>query len=85
MVLNYYNFEETIVEAKALLLKEIAPENKLMKRQGVGKARETLKDIHAMIMEMNANANNSIWLVTETTDFPTLDLKHVDAAPLSTK
>jgi len=81
MMLNYYN-EETISEAKALLHNKIAPEKRFIKRKGVGKARETLKDIHDMILEMDADPNNSIRLVTENTDFPSLDLRHIDAASL---
>ena len=46
------------------------------------KARETLKDIHDMIVELDANPNNSVKLVTEDTDFPSLDLRHIDAASL---
>jgi len=84
MMLNYYN-EETISEAKALLHNTIAPEKGLIKRKGVGKARETLKDIHHMIIELDADPNNSIRLVTETTDFPSLDLKHIDATSLCHK
>ena len=38
-----------------------------------------MKDIHDMIVELDANPNNSIKLVTEDTDFPSLDL---DAASL---
>jgi len=33
-----------------------------------------------MIVELDANPNNSIKLVTEDTDFPSLDLRHIDAA-----
>ena len=80
MMLNHCN-EKTISEAKALLHNKIAPEKRLIKRKGVGKARETLKDIHDIIVELDADPNNS-WLVTETTDFPSLDLKHIDAASL---
>jgi len=54
MMLNYYN-EETIIEAKALLHSKIAPEKRFIKRKGVGKARETLKDIHEMIVELDAD------------------------------
>jgi len=75
IMLNYYN-EETISEAKALLHNKSAPEKRFIKRKGVGKARETLKDIHDMIVELDANPNNSIKLVTEDTDFPSLDLRH---------
>jgi len=57
MMLNYYN-EQTISEAKALLHNKIAPEKRLIKRKGVGKARETLKDIHDMIVELDADPNN---------------------------
>ena len=46
----------------------------------MGKARETLKDIHDMIVELDADPNNSIRLVTEIVDFPSLDLKRIDAA-----
>jgi len=81
MMLNYYNVE-TISEAKALLHNKIAPEKRFIKRKGVGKARETLKDIHDMIVELDANPDNSIKLVTEDTDFPSLDLRHIDAASL---
>jgi len=81
MILNYYN-EETISEAMALLHNKIAPEKRFIKRKGVGKARETLKDIHDMIMEMDADPNNSIRLVTENTDFPSVDLRNIDAASL---
>jgi len=35
-----------------------------------------------VIVDMDADPNTSISLVTETTDLPTLDLKHVDAASL---
>ena len=35
-----------------------------------------------MIVELDANPNNSIKLLTEDTDFPSLDLKHIDAASL---
>jgi len=35
-----------------------------------------------MIVELDANPNNSIKLVTEDTDFPSLDLRHIDAASL---
>ena len=38
-----------------------------------------------MIVELDANPNNSIKLVTEDTDFPSLDLKHIDAASLYNK
>ena len=48
----------------------------------MGKARETLKDIHEMVLELDADPNNSIRLVTKNTDFPSLDLKHIDAASL---
>ena len=68
MMLNYYN-EETISEAKALLHNKIAPEKRFIKRKGVGKAIETLKDIHDMIVELDADPNNSLRLVTENTDF----------------
>jgi len=34
---------------------------------------------------MDADPNNSIRLVTETTDFPSLDLRHIDAASLHHK
>ena len=81
MMLNYYNVE-TISEAKALLHNKIAPEKRFIKRKGEGKARETLKDIHDMIVDLDANSNNSIKLVTEDTDFPSLDLRHIDAASL---
>jgi len=81
MMLNYYNVE-TISEVKALLLNRIAPEKRFIKRKGEGKARETLKDIHDMIVELDANPNNSIKLVTEDIDFPSLDLKHIDAASI---
>ena len=81
MTLSYYN-EETISEAKAQLHNTVTPEKRLIKRKGVGKARETLKHIHDMIVELDADSNNSIRLVTETIDFPSLDLKHVDAASL---
>jgi len=81
MMLNYYN-EETISEAEALLHNKIAPEKRFIKRKGVGKARETLKDIHDMIVELDADHNNSVRLVTENTDFPSLDLRHIDAASL---
>jgi len=49
MMLNYYN-EESISEAKALLHNKFAPGKRFIKRKGVGKARETLKDIHDMIV-----------------------------------
>jgi len=78
-MLNYYN-EETISEAKALMHNKIAPEKWFIKRKGVGKSRETLKDIHDMMLELDADPNNSIKLVTENTDFPYLDLRHIDAA-----
>ena len=81
MMLNYYN-EETTSEDKALPRNKIAPEKRFTKRKGVGKARETLKDIHDMIVELDANPNNSIKLVTEDIDFPSLDLRHIDAASL---
>jgi len=68
MMLNYYN-EETISEAKALLHNIIVPEKRFIKRKGVGKAIETLKDIHDMIVELDADPNNSLRLVTENTDF----------------
>jgi len=68
MMLNYYN-EETISEAKALLHNKIAPEKRFIKRKGVGKAREALKDINDMIIEMDADPNNSIRLVTEILTF----------------
>jgi len=48
----------------------------------VEKARETLKDVHDIIVEVDANPNNSVKLVTEDTDFPSLDLRHIDAASL---
>jgi len=48
--------------------------------EGKGKARETLKDISAMIQEMDADLNNSIRLVTKTSDFPSHYWKHIDAA-----
>jgi len=48
----------------------------------VGKARETLKDIHEMIVELDADPSNSIRLVMENTDCPSLDLRHIDAASL---
>jgi len=48
----------------------------------VGKARETLKDIHDMIVELDADPNNSVRLVKENIDFPSLDLRHIDAASL---
>jgi len=54
MMLNYYNVE-TFSEAKALLHNRIAPEKRFIKRKGEGKARETLKDIHDMIIELDAN------------------------------
>ena len=41
-----------------------------------------MKDIHDMIIEMDADPNNSIRLVTENTDFPSLDLRHIDEASL---
>ena len=53
-----------------------------MKRKSEGMARETLKEISAMIQEMDADPNNSIRLVTETSDFASLDLKNIDAASL---
>jgi len=81
MVLNYYN-EETVSEAKSLLHNKIAPEKRFIKIKGVGKARETVKDIHDMIVELDADPNNSLRLVTENTDIPSLDLKHIDAASL---
>jgi len=81
MMLNYYN-EETISEAKALLHNKFSPEKRFIKRKGVRKARETLKDIHDMIVELDANPINSIKLVTEDTDLPPLDLRHIDAASL---
>jgi len=76
IMLNYHN-EETISEAKALLHNKIASEKRFIKIKGVGKARETLKDIHDMIVELDADPNNLIRLVTENTDFPSLDLKHI--------
>jgi len=83
MMLNYYNVE-TISKAKALLHNKIALEKRFIRRKGVGKARETLKDIHDMIVELDTDPNNSIKLklVTENTDFPSLDLRHIDAASL---
>jgi len=39
-----------------------------------------LKGIHDMIVELDADPSNSIRLVTENTDFPSLDFKHIDAA-----
>jgi len=81
MMLNYYN-EATISEAMAPLHNKFAPEKRFIERKGVGKARETLNDIHDMIVELDANPNNSIKLVTEDTDFPPLDLRHIDAASL---
>ena len=81
---NYYN-EESITEAKALLHNKFAPEKRLIKRKRVGKTSEILKDIHTMIVEMDTDPNNSIKLVTETIDFPTLDLNHIDAACLCHK
>ena len=53
-----------------------------MKRKSEGMARETLKEISAMIQEMDADPNNSIRLVTETSDFASLDLKNIDTASL---
>jgi len=73
MMLNHCN-EKTISEAKALLHNKIAPEKRLINRKGVGKARETLKDIHDMIVELDADPNNSIRLVTGTTDFPCIQV-----------
>ena len=64
MMLNYYNVE-TISEAKALLHNRIALEKRFIKRKGEGKAKETLKDIHDMIVELDANPNNSIKLWQE--------------------
>jgi len=81
MMLNYYN-EETISEAKALLHNKFAPQKGFIKRKGVAKARETLKDIHDMIVELDDIPNNSITLVTEDSNFPSLDLRHIDAASL---
>ena len=56
-VLDSYNVE-TISEAKALLHNKIAPDRRFIKRKGVGKARETLKDKHDIIVELDANPNN---------------------------
>ena len=81
MMLSYYN-EVTISEAKALLHNKFAPQKRFIKRKGVAKARETLKDIHDMIVELDDIPNNSITLVTEDSDFPSLDLRHIDAASL---
>jgi len=44
--------------------------------------RETLKDIHDMIVELDADPSNTIKLVTENADFPSLGLRHIDAASL---
>jgi len=38
MTLNYYN-EQTISGAKSMLHNKIAPDKRLIKRKGVGKAR----------------------------------------------
>jgi len=46
----------------------------VFERKGVVKARETLKDIHDMIVELDVDPNNSIRLMTENTDFPSLNL-----------
>ena len=43
------------LEAKVLLHNKVASVKRLIKRQGEGKARETLKDIFAMIEEMDAD------------------------------
>jgi len=51
-----------------------------MKRKGEGKARKILKDISAMIQGMDIDPYNSIGLVTESSEFPSLDLKQIDAA-----
>jgi len=80
-MLNYYN-EETTSEAKALLHNKIAPEKTFIERKGAGKARETLNDIYDMEVELDADPNNSIKLLTENSDFPSLDLKHIEAASL---
>jgi len=81
MMLNYYK-EETISEAKALLHNKIAPGKRFIKRKGVEKRNIERQDIHDMIVELDANPNNFIKLVTEDTDFPSLDLRHIDAASL---
>ena len=65
--------------------KKVLLKKRFIKRKGVEKARETLKDIHDMIIEMDADPKNSIRLVTENTDFPSLGLGHIDAASLYQK
>jgi len=65
-----------------MLHNKIAPEKRLIKRKGVGKARETLKDIHDMIVELDSDPDNSLRLVTKNTDFPSFDLRHIDPASL---
>jgi len=60
--------EKTIVTLWILNTKNV------FERKGVVKARETLKDIHDMIVELDVDPNNSIRLMTENTDFPSLNL-----------
>ena len=38
-----------------------------------------------MIVELDADPNNSVRLVKENIDFPSLDLRHIDAASLHHK
>ena len=38
------------------------------------------RDLSDIIVELDGNPNNTIKLVTEDTDFPSLDLRHIDAA-----
>jgi len=79
LVLNCYN-EETNAEAKALLNDKVPSGKMVINIQGVRKSRETLKDISPMIQGTDAGPNNSIRLVTEISDFPSLDMKNIDAA-----
>ena len=47
-----------------------------------GKGKINIEDIYAVIVEMDDDPNNSLILATETTDFPILNFKHIDAASL---
>jgi len=58
-MLQYYNEEKIAARLiRVLPHNKVAPRKRLIKRkQVVGKPRETLEDIYAMIVEMDADPN----------------------------
>ena len=83
-MLQHYD-EKKITAARDLILSKYEVKKRPSKRQGPNKAKETLKDSFGILQDMDADSDPVPRLVTDSNDFASLEMNHIDVATFHSK